>query len=161
MPPVKQQRERGFTSPALNEREPKPRSRGITEIRGPYYNVVGPRYLADVALAQEAMVVNEPDAHVPYTRSIESKWVFPELHAVDGTVVCHEYPGAATKHYPVLDADGNNKRRQRRYLDLLASFDRNPLFAAGRLARYLYINMDEAMRQGLDVAAEVTRFLRR
>lgn len=26
----------------------KPRSRGLTEIRGPYYSVVGPRYLADV-----------------------------------------------------------------------------------------------------------------
>jgi phosphosulfolactate synthase (CoM biosynthesis protein A) len=32
----------------LNRRERKPRSRGITEIRGPYYSVVGARYLADV-----------------------------------------------------------------------------------------------------------------
>ncbi|HKI56987.1 MAG TPA: phosphosulfolactate synthase [Trueperaceae bacterium] len=30
------------------ERDAKPRSRGLTEIRGPYYSVVGPRYLADV-----------------------------------------------------------------------------------------------------------------
>ncbi|MEO8966083.1 MAG: phosphosulfolactate synthase, partial [Solirubrobacteraceae bacterium] len=26
-----------------NERPPKPRSRGVTEIRGPYYSVMGPR----------------------------------------------------------------------------------------------------------------------
>jgi phosphosulfolactate synthase (CoM biosynthesis protein A) len=32
----------------MNEREGKPRTRGITEIRGPYYSVVGERYLEDV-----------------------------------------------------------------------------------------------------------------
>jgi phosphosulfolactate synthase (CoM biosynthesis protein A) len=31
-----------------NRREPKPRSRGVTEIRGPYYSVVGRRYLEDL-----------------------------------------------------------------------------------------------------------------
>ncbi len=30
------------------DRGSKPRGRGMTEIRGPYYSVVGPRYLADV-----------------------------------------------------------------------------------------------------------------
>lgn len=32
----------------LNRRDGKPRSHGLTEIRGPYYSVVGTRYLADV-----------------------------------------------------------------------------------------------------------------
>ncbi|TCJ13658.1 phosphosulfolactate synthase [Rubrobacter taiwanensis] len=32
----------------MNEREGKPRSRGITEIRGPYYSAMGRRYLKDV-----------------------------------------------------------------------------------------------------------------
>jgi phosphosulfolactate synthase (CoM biosynthesis protein A) len=31
-----------------NHRPPKPRGRGLTEIRGPYYTVMGRRYLADV-----------------------------------------------------------------------------------------------------------------
>jgi len=31
-----------------NEREPKPRTTGITEIRGPYYDVMGKRYLNDI-----------------------------------------------------------------------------------------------------------------
>ena len=32
----------------LNERPAKPRSRGVTEIRGPYYTPVGRRYLEDL-----------------------------------------------------------------------------------------------------------------
>ena len=37
-----------FSFLRLNERPPKPRSRGITEIRGPYYTVMGKRYLQDI-----------------------------------------------------------------------------------------------------------------
>ncbi len=40
--------ERAFGFLELNTRDPKPRSRGITEIRGPYYAPVGPRYLQDI-----------------------------------------------------------------------------------------------------------------
>lgn len=32
----------------MNEREDKPRERGVTEIRGPYYSTIGKRYLQDV-----------------------------------------------------------------------------------------------------------------
>src|SRR2546428_2994079 len=40
--------DRGFTFIHMNGREDKPRSRGITEIRGPYYTPMGKRYLEDV-----------------------------------------------------------------------------------------------------------------
>jgi phosphosulfolactate synthase (CoM biosynthesis protein A) len=40
--------ERAFSFIPLNPRQAKPRSRGLTEIRGPYYTVMGPRYLEDV-----------------------------------------------------------------------------------------------------------------
>jgi phosphosulfolactate synthase (CoM biosynthesis protein A) len=40
--------ERAFAFLRLNERSPKPRSRGVTEIRGPYYTPVGRRYLKDL-----------------------------------------------------------------------------------------------------------------
>jgi phosphosulfolactate synthase (CoM biosynthesis protein A) len=40
--------ERAFDFIALNARASKPRARGLTEIRGPYYSVVGPRYLEDL-----------------------------------------------------------------------------------------------------------------
>lgn len=40
--------ERAFAFLRVNERETKPRSRGVTEIRGPYYTPMGKRYLEDV-----------------------------------------------------------------------------------------------------------------
>jgi phosphosulfolactate synthase (CoM biosynthesis protein A) len=40
--------DRAFSFLRTNRRQPKPRTRGITEIRGPYYTVMGPRYLQDV-----------------------------------------------------------------------------------------------------------------
>ncbi len=39
---------RSFQFLRVNERETKPRKRGLTEIRGPYYSVVGRRYLKDL-----------------------------------------------------------------------------------------------------------------
>lgn len=39
---------RAFPKLRINPRDPKPRTRGITEIRGPYYSVMGPHYLSDV-----------------------------------------------------------------------------------------------------------------
>ena len=39
---------RAFDFLRLNEREEKPRERGITEIRGPYYDPMGPRELRDI-----------------------------------------------------------------------------------------------------------------
>ena len=40
--------DRAFSFIRMNERESKPRKRGLTEIRGPYYSVMGKRYLEDV-----------------------------------------------------------------------------------------------------------------
>ncbi len=40
--------ERSFPFIQMNQREGKPRSRGVTEIRGPYYTPMGKRYLEDV-----------------------------------------------------------------------------------------------------------------
>jgi phosphosulfolactate synthase (CoM biosynthesis protein A) len=42
------QPERSFSFLRVNEREGKPGKRGLTEIRGPYYSVVGRRYLEDL-----------------------------------------------------------------------------------------------------------------
>ena len=40
--------ERAFSFLELNTREEKPRERGVTEIRGPYYTPMGKRYLEDM-----------------------------------------------------------------------------------------------------------------
>ena len=48
--------ERAFAFLPMNERPHKPRSRGVTEIRGPYYAPVGHSYLADLLEAMGAYV---------------------------------------------------------------------------------------------------------
>src|SRR5437899_5867201 len=40
--------ERAFPFVKVNDRQAKPRSRGVTEIRGPYYTPLGKHYLQDV-----------------------------------------------------------------------------------------------------------------
>jgi len=40
--------ENAFPFLKINERQPKPRTRGVTEIRGPYYTPMGKRYLQDI-----------------------------------------------------------------------------------------------------------------
>jgi UDP-galactopyranose mutase len=66
-----------------------------------------------------------------------------------------EFPDSSAKHYPVADRAGGNAALQSRYERLAASMARNPLVCAGRLATYRYINMDEAIRQGLNAADRV------
>jgi phosphosulfolactate synthase (CoM biosynthesis protein A) len=41
-------KDRAFSFIRMNERQGKPRSAGVTEIRGPYYSPMGKRYLEDV-----------------------------------------------------------------------------------------------------------------
>ena len=48
--------ERAFGFLKMNERPSKPRSRGVTEIRGPYYTPMGKRYLADILETMAAYV---------------------------------------------------------------------------------------------------------
>ncbi len=40
--------ERAFAFLRMNQRQPKPRTQGVTEIRGPYYTPMGKRYLEDI-----------------------------------------------------------------------------------------------------------------
>src|SRR5579863_3807488 len=48
--------ERAFPYLRFNDRQPKPRRRGVTEIRGPYYAPMGKRYLEDVLETMGAYV---------------------------------------------------------------------------------------------------------
>jgi phosphosulfolactate synthase (CoM biosynthesis protein A) len=56
MTEVERPEERAFAFIKMNDRSPKPRQRGITEIRGPYYTPMGTRYLADVLETMGAYV---------------------------------------------------------------------------------------------------------
>jgi phosphosulfolactate synthase (CoM biosynthesis protein A) len=48
--------ERAFAFLHVNQRQSKPRSRGLTEIRGPYYTPMGKRYLEDILETMGAYV---------------------------------------------------------------------------------------------------------
>ncbi len=48
--------ERAFSFLKVNERQSKPRTHGVTEIRGPYYTPMGKRYLEDVLETMGAYV---------------------------------------------------------------------------------------------------------
>src|SRR5438128_8272983 len=48
--------DRAFSFLKLNQRQQKPRTRGMTEIRGPYYTPMGKRYLSDVLETMGAYV---------------------------------------------------------------------------------------------------------
>lgn len=68
----------------LNRRDPKPRSRGLTEIRGPYYSVVGVRYLTDVRETMGAYVDS-------VTFAGGSFCLMPEAHVRELIEVCHAH----------------------------------------------------------------------
>ncbi len=48
--------DRAFPFLRINERQAKPRKRGVTEIRGPYYSPMGKRYLEDILETMGAYV---------------------------------------------------------------------------------------------------------
>jgi UDP-galactopyranose mutase len=109
-------------------------------------------YLPHLEFAQGAMVVNYPGHEYPFIRVHETKHASGQQ--CEGTVLGFEFPGAPTRYYPIDSAHNRalNDRYQRHLLD---SLDPRPLYFAGRLANYVYIDMDDCMRQALDCASEV------
>jgi UDP-galactopyranose mutase len=109
-------------------------------------------HLPHVEYAQGAMVVNYPGAEFPFIRIHETKHASGQQ--CDGTVLGFEFTGAPTRYYPVELPE--NRRLNDRYQDLLReTLGAGRTFFAGRLANYLYIDMDDCMRQALDTADEV------
>jgi phosphosulfolactate synthase (CoM biosynthesis protein A) len=80
----KRKHERIFPFLQVNQREAKPRKRGLTEIRGPYYSVVGRRYLGDLF-----------EMMGPYVDSLKfaggSFTLMPEKAVRDVIDLCHKY----------------------------------------------------------------------
>jgi UDP-galactopyranose mutase len=109
-------------------------------------------HLPHVEYAQGAMVVNYPGAEFPFIRIHETKHASGQR--CEGTVLGFEFTGAPTRYYPIELPE--NRRLNDRY----QSFVREALgpdraFFAGRLANYVYVDMDDCMRQALDTADQV------
>ncbi len=100
-----------------------------------------------------AYVTNRPSARVPHTRTVETKHATGQQ--IGGTVVSEEMPGVPRRHYPVLTADGANERRNAELADEIAACFDIPVYFAGRLATYRYINQDEAIADAMAVAERV------
>src|SRR5438552_9349717 len=78
------QPERSFPFLRVNERDGKPRTRGLTEIRGPYYSVVGRRYLEDLFDTMGAYVDSLKFAGGSFT-------LMPEQAVREIVDLCHAY----------------------------------------------------------------------
>ncbi len=100
-----------------------------------------------------AYVTNRPSARVPHTRTVETKHATGQR--IGGTVVSEEMPGAPRRHYPVLTADGVNERRNAELADRITARFSIPVYFAGRLATYRYINQDEAIADAMSVADRI------
>jgi phosphosulfolactate synthase (CoM biosynthesis protein A) len=68
----------------MNEREPKPRKRGVTEIRGPYYTPMGKRYLLDILETMGAYVDSLKFAAGSFS-------LMPREAVRELTGLCHEH----------------------------------------------------------------------
>src|SRR6267143_2584132 len=76
--------EHSFPFLRINARESKPRKRGLTEIRGPYYSVVGRRYLEDLFETMGAYVDSLKFAGGSFT-------LMPERAVRDLVELCHKH----------------------------------------------------------------------
>jgi phosphosulfolactate synthase (CoM biosynthesis protein A) len=76
--------ERGFEFIPINKRENKPRKRGVTEIRGPYYSPMGKRYLEDI--------LETVGWYVDHLKFAGGSFSLMPRDAVKGILdLCHEY----------------------------------------------------------------------
>jgi UDP-galactopyranose mutase len=114
-------------------------------------------HVPHVEHAQRAMVVNYPGLEYPFIRIHETKHA--SRQRCEGTVLGFEFTGAPTRYYPIELPE--NRALNDRYQDHLRSeIGGSRVHFAGRLANYLYIDMDDCMRAGLDAGAEVLKGLR-
>lgn len=108
-------------------------------------------------LAQGAMVVNYPGAEFPFIRVHETKHA--SRQQCEGTVLGFEFTGARSRYYPIELPE--NRELNHRYQDRLRTeIGAQRLFFAGRLANYVYIDMDDCMRQAIDVSDDVLQAVR-
>ena len=102
--------------------------------------------------AQGAMVVNYPGREYPFIRIHETKHASGQQ--CEGTVLGFEFTGAPTRYYPI-ELPHNRDLNTRYQNHIRAEVGPERVFFAGRLANYVYIDMDDCMRQALDASQEV------
>ena len=109
--------------------------------------------LPDVDNYQGNAVVNYTEREIPFTRIIEHKHF--EYGTGKGTIITREYP-AEWKHgdepyYPMNDS--KNNELYSKYKELADDF--SDVYFGGRLGQYKYYNMDQIIREALDMSRSV------
>ncbi|UUY05031.1 FAD-dependent oxidoreductase [Svornostia abyssi] len=109
-------------------------------------------HIPHMEYAQGAMVVNYPGAEYPFIRIHETKHASGQQ--CEGTVLGFEFTGAPSRYYPIELPE--NRQLNTRYQNLLREeIGSERTYFAGRLANYVYIDMDDCMREALDAAQEL------
>jgi UDP-galactopyranose mutase len=109
-------------------------------------------HIPHVDYAQGAMVVNYPGLEFPFIRIHETKHA--SRQKVRGTVLGFEFTGAPTRYYPIeLPENRSLNDRYQNYVRQQIGPDRT--YFAGRLANYVYIDMDDCMRQAIDTSTQI------
>ncbi len=106
--------------------------------------------LPEVDNYQGNAVVNYTERQIPYTRIIEHKHF--EYGQGKGTIITREYPAdwkpGDEPYYPMNDA--KNNRLYEEYKKLADEFE--GVFFGGRLGQYKYYNMDQIIREAIDMS---------
>ena len=104
------------------------------------------------AYKQPCVQINYPNEH-PYTRSVEIKHVTKQQS--DNTVISYEVPTWEGDPYYPVPAD-DNAALFKKYWELAEKENQdNKVYFSGRLARYTYINTDEAIEMALETAEQI------
>lgn len=114
--------------------------------------VVQSIHIPHIEYAQGAMVVNYPSLEYPFIRIHETKHASGQQ--CEGTVLGFEFTGAPTRYYPIeLPESRALNERYKAYIRDALGAERT--YFAGRLANYVYVDMDDCMRQALDAAEQL------
>jgi UDP-galactopyranose mutase len=105
--------------------------------------------------AQSAMVVNYPGLDYPFIRVHETKHASGQ--ECEGTVLGFEFTGAPTRYYPIPLPENEqlNHDYQEFVATSLAGASSCTVEFAGRLANYVYIDMDDCIREALDLSRRI------
>jgi UDP-galactopyranose mutase len=105
-------------------------------------------------LVQPVGSVNEPSEDVPYTRTTEFRHLTGQRAGASTLAV--EYPRSEGDPYYPIPSDATRELYKR--YEALASETPDVTFA-GRLARYMYLNMDQVTAQALATSERVAEQL--
>ena len=115
-----------------------------------YRSVTFEQTLLDMENYQGVAVMNYTDAKTPFTRIIEHKHFDPQNQAK--TIISREYSRewavGIEPYYPI--EDGANKALYRKYADIVPR-EKN-LHFGGRLGAYRYFDMDQTIKQALELS---------